>query len=127
MLAIKQAAFQKETQLRKQQHSRYAVEVLAAQIPRLELYASLKVRVNRADCRHGPCMQVCTSLHFAFYNAEWAVFKRSFSYSGKLEDKLDLMYPLHLFCRAQTESITSIDMHYSNSNPLCDCKYQHAL
>lgn len=45
VVAIKQAAYKQETQQRVQQHSQHAVEVLAAQIPRLELYASMKVEI----------------------------------------------------------------------------------
>ncbi len=45
VLAIKQAAYKQQTAAGMQQHQQHAVEVLAAQIPRLELYASMKVQI----------------------------------------------------------------------------------
>ena len=44
VIAIKKQAFEKETRGELKIQSEHAAEVLAAQIPRLELYASIKVK-----------------------------------------------------------------------------------
>ena len=46
VVALKEKVFEGETKERMQLQFQHAAEVLAAQIPRLELYASINVRLN---------------------------------------------------------------------------------